>query len=248
MRSFLCLLFSIFSIHVFSAAQIIQLNVSDNNVRFAIDEEKTHTLPSCAHASKRNEYSFSLNNEQGRAMYSMLITALAGELPISVESANDCLAIVDVERAKGVSVAVKPALSDGYKGVSMLYKGDGITKIGRIEGFASDDRYLYIAPLSEGQDFSMYYRRDVYTDLVYFLEENCLGAGYVSTKHKYASFPFYQDRAMFTPNKESLKRRQVKSHATRAGCTNISFLKDVYELTPAVHPVCGSKHCIIRDE
>ncbi|KID56233.1 hypothetical protein JF50_18390 [Pseudoalteromonas luteoviolacea] len=248
MRFILFLLLSLFSIHVFSAAHIIQLNVSDNNVRFAIDEEKTHTLPSCVHASTRNEYSFSLDNEQGRAMYSMLITALAGELPISVESANDCLAIVDVERAKGVSVAVKPALSDSYKGVSILYKGDGITKVGRIEGFASDDKYLYIAPLSEGQDFFKYDRWGIGSGRVFFLEENCLGAGYVNFKHKYVSFPFYQDEAVLAANIDSYKGRQVKSHASMEGCINSSFLQDLYELTPAVHPICGSKRCIIRDE
>ncbi|AIY67415.1 hypothetical protein [Pseudoalteromonas piratica] len=83
-------------------AKISYLNVDGNNVHFALASDKTHTIPSCAIAETNQHYGVSLLTEAGRAMYSLLITAMSSKQAVSVVSGNDCSDVEGVERAKSV--------------------------------------------------------------------------------------------------------------------------------------------------
>ena len=94
---------------VFAAALVDYLNVDGNAVHFSIAESKTQTPPQCAVAETNDKFAVSLNTEAGRAMYSLLITAMSTKQGVSVKTAGDCADIAGIERAS--SVSIQPAMT-----------------------------------------------------------------------------------------------------------------------------------------
>ena len=107
---------------VFAAAQVNYLNVDGDTVHFSTAEAKTATAPQCAVAETNDKFAVSLNSEAGRAMYSLLVTAMASKQAVSVKSAQDCAAVAGVERAKGVSIVpvVEETVSTGNLSNSII--------------------------------------------------------------------------------------------------------------------------------
>ncbi|WP_448566716.1 hypothetical protein [Thalassotalea ganghwensis] len=87
-----------------ASSKISYLNVDGNNVHFALAGDKAHTIPSCAVAETNQHYGVSLLTEAGRAMYSLLITAMSTKQAVTVVSANDCSDVDGVERAQSVNL------------------------------------------------------------------------------------------------------------------------------------------------
>ena len=99
----------------FAAGKIDYLNVVDDTVYFSTDEVKASS-PACVLADTANQWTVSLNSKTGRALYSLLVSAMSAEQSVSVESGQDCADISGIERAKGISlqpVAIPVAASGG---------------------------------------------------------------------------------------------------------------------------------------
>lgn len=88
-----------------AAAPINYLTVKGDAVHFSIDEAKSGTRPSCALATTSDHYAVSLKTDTGRAMYSILVAAMAGKQAVGVESAEDCADVAGLERAYALSIA-----------------------------------------------------------------------------------------------------------------------------------------------
>ena len=130
------------SAQVYAAAQINYLNVDSEAVYFSTAEVKPTTAPQCAVAATNDRYAVSLNTKTGRAIYSLLITAMASKQSVSIESAQDCADIEGLERAKGVTIvpvvaahqeenSTKPSILDNlreFSNSSLKFYHSGTTK------------------------------------------------------------------------------------------------------------------------
>ena len=87
---------------VFANGTINFLNVDGSHVVFSIDTPKAHEVPTCVAEEHQQQYAVSLESENGRAIYSLLITAMSSSQSISIESSGACLAGVAFEQASSV--------------------------------------------------------------------------------------------------------------------------------------------------
>ncbi|KZN51748.1 hypothetical protein [Pseudoalteromonas luteoviolacea] len=241
-----------FSAHALSSSQITSLNVDGNNIRFSIGSEKIHQLPSCVAQTTKSLYSFSLSTESGRAMYSLLITAIAGKLPVSVKSAMDCMIEADIERAKSISLAIAPTAPDSYKGISMLYKGDGVTQIGRVIGlrYINSGPVWDLAPSAESNHFRQFRPNDVSLRDLHFTSQDCSGQPLVQY---YSGLQFvynrsYKDSELHYVDRNSWKTLQVNSTLKHTGlCESTTLDAAFVEINPQPHGQCGTKPCILKE-
>lgn len=106
MKRLLLLLSSLaLSANAAAAGKVNYLNVNGDIVHFATDAAKAVASPGCVVADTSERFTMSLQTESGRGMYSLLVTAMASNLALEVESALDCAVSPGIERALGVSVA-----------------------------------------------------------------------------------------------------------------------------------------------
>ena len=171
------------AVDALAAGKITYLNVVDDTVYFATDETKGST-PACVAFETTEQWTVSLSNKTGRAIYSLLVTAMAGKQAINVETGDDCGDIAGIERAKGISLQpVNEAIgiSADVKGL-YLFQGDGVTKVGRIAEVLSPTSFYYL-PLGGGDRFELYDSEAMAANIkqetyVYFETSNCTGTAY----------------------------------------------------------------------
>ena len=229
----------------FASSQVDYLNVEGDVVYFSLAEEKSHALPSCATATENNDkYTVLLTSETGRALYSLLITAMASKQGVSVNSANDCNAVSGVERAQGVSIVPEVGESQGLITSLYLYKSDGVTKLGRVINTANDNVFYY---LSEGQNtqLSKYTKEVFYNKTIYFTSTNCGGNPYLGDGNTAAFKTSYRNGYKFKSGSVR-NQRTVKSRMS-GNCSAYSNKKYLYDTT-AIVDICGGQDCIIKDE
>ncbi|MCV2883401.1 hypothetical protein OE749_01650 [Aestuariibacter sp. AA17] len=89
------------SFSALSAGSLTTLDVQENVVFFETSETKATSL-SCVSADNAALYSLSLTSDSGKAMYAMLMTAMASGKAIEVTSAGDCGVVDKVERAASI--------------------------------------------------------------------------------------------------------------------------------------------------
>lgn len=92
-----------------ASAKVSELYVKDGVAYFSTDETKSHNLPSCVFSVKGSQWAIDLKSRSGQIIYSSLLTAIANNLSVSVESALDCNASPGVERPS--SLALIPSSS-----------------------------------------------------------------------------------------------------------------------------------------
>ena len=92
-----------------AAGNITYLNVIDDVVYFTTDDTQV-TPPECAVAETATQWTIPLTNKTGRALYSMLVTAMAAKQPVTIASADDCAVIDGFKRAKGINLV--PVIED----------------------------------------------------------------------------------------------------------------------------------------
>jgi hypothetical protein len=101
-----------------SAAQAVGtvdfLKIDKDMVLFSTTVAKTNASPTCVTTDNADIWAVSLKSESGRAMYSLIVTAMAKDLGLDVESANDCADAEGVERAGGVNMT--PVVSEHNTG------------------------------------------------------------------------------------------------------------------------------------
>ncbi|MGV2871280.1 fibrinogen-like YCDxxxxGGGW domain-containing protein [Colwellia sp. E150_009] len=72
------------------AGQVSFLKVENDILYFSVVNSKTHLIPSCVTAENNDTWAISLSEGMGRAMYPMLMTAVAAKINVTVETKNTC--------------------------------------------------------------------------------------------------------------------------------------------------------------
>jgi len=245
----LCLLSLGASFNLAAAGKVNYLNVQGDIVHFATDSPKAVASPSCAAAETSERFSLSLQSESGRGMYSLLVTAMASDLALEIESAQDCAVAPGVERALGVSVAPVSGNGDSLYQFS-LYTGDGKTKLGKIMELRSAAQFYYFSEDTDNTEFQ-YYEKSSNTG-IYFSQENCQGPAYSLKKDTVAVQKGFNDYRYFrsTDTRETIIRKSYMASSQKDVCNNISESSiNVYPLELTyTDPLCGEHPCIIKKD
>lgn len=85
-----------------AAAPISHLEVQDDVVIFATSEEKAASALDCLSTDYKDYWAVSLETEQGRYAYGMLMSAMTTGMSLEVEGAVDCEGTNNIERAAKV--------------------------------------------------------------------------------------------------------------------------------------------------
>lgn len=239
-----------------AAGQINYLNIDNDAVYFSLNEDKAESSPSCVAADTAEQFAVSLRTEVGRAMYSLLITAMSSEQAVSVKSALDCVDVEGFERAKAVSIV--PTISTASSGskAMYLYKGDGVTKLGRILNTTGNINLFWYFPVDDNTQILTYHNKNWLTYKtsysLYFKESECEGTAYI---YNYgASTPYYVQNPSF--NSGGLLSHQWNEYMTpqsilyaNGTCAAYSASgKTSSRLAPHVDPLCGDTPCTFKEE
>lgn len=88
-----------------AANNITELKVDGDIVYFSLGE-KSHSLPDCVAKDNEHLWSTTLATESGRAIYSMLVTALAVDKAVEVVSAGNCDLLGGIENLATASIVL----------------------------------------------------------------------------------------------------------------------------------------------
>lgn len=235
-----------------SQAKLASVDLRDDHVMFALQSPKTHAIPSCAaNATGTKEmWTFSINDAQGRAMYSMLMTAVAKQQAVKVTSGQTCFQ--QVELASGLSLVVSESTepAGGTGNHLYLYKGDGVTKLGVFAGVhGTAIQYL---PLS-GHAVVRYYRPEEVNG--YYDNPQCHGNKYVFftvPASKLLVDTFYGVYMKRTDTKMPQYPEKDVYHVVNSECvsanmkSSFSSMQNYRKTEPAEHPLCGLNSCIVK--
>ncbi|KID57543.1 hypothetical protein JF50_10165 [Pseudoalteromonas luteoviolacea] len=239
-----------------AASSIKQLDVLGQTVTFTLAEPKSHQVPNCVSAQNHEKWAVNLNSLQGQAMYSLLVTAVSKEQLVSVQSAQSCESISDIEQAKALSLMVNSTIASGEH--AALYDGTGVKKVGKIILTNGNNTFYYV-PVSgatEGKTYTKFNEIDMY-----FIDSACQGDAFLSIR--YHSQVYYSERLathLVIPegdNREnSLSSQGAKPvylySVSQGKCIDQNRIASSYtrwgetKLQRVAHPVCGDKPCIIK--
>ena len=235
--------------NVQAAAQVNYLNVDGDTVHFSTAEAKSQTPPQCAVADTNDRFAVSLNTEAGRAMYSLLVTAMASKQGVSVESAQDCADAEGVERAKAVSIVPEVQEVNGKGKALYLYTNDGATKLGRILSHenTSGNNFIYYVDENNNAVIKKYSNTAVQTQHIYYTNYGCTGTGYIN----YASLTIVDSTGKTYRSSSSTTSMPSRSmrHKSTGDCTTQSgYTSNKYVLNPSNYASCGYGYCQIKEE
>ncbi|WP_157576860.1 hypothetical protein [Pseudoalteromonas rubra] len=248
----LCLLSST----VMAASTVSQLNVTGDVAIFTLDTPKAHTVPRCVTAENKDKWALSLSTLQGQALYSLLVTAVSKDKLVSVQSAQRCESVADVEQVQGLTLSSNK-LSTSSASDTWLFKGDKVTKVGKVVTIEGNT-HIYV-PV-EGTNTGHSYSPSIAADFsgFYYLDAECKGDTYrLHYGHPFLTF-IESEGAYFTFSDSSIHGNRMADHghapvyrASGGQC----YLEDrylAYQETRAVklekteHPLCGKTPCWIK--
>lgn len=239
-----------------AASSIKQLDVLGQTVTFTLAEPKSHQVPNCVSAQNHEKWAVNLNSLQGQAVHSLLVTAIAKEQLVSVQSANACESIADIEQVKNISLMVNNATANS--GALALYDGNGLNKIGVVVKSDGNAITHYIPNGGAAKPVRHVHN---FMDDFYFLDDKCKGQAYRQNNLRfYAEEVIYSERLGayfdFADSKDRsnhLSSQGAKTvyqyiHGTclKQSATASAFTSGQLKLVPTTHPLCGDKPCIIK--
>ncbi|WP_125784021.1 hypothetical protein [Pseudoalteromonas rubra] len=248
----LCLLSST----VMASSTVSQLNVTGDVAIFTLDTPKTHTVPGCVTAENKDKWALSLNTLQGQALYSLLVTAVSKDKWVSVQSAQRCESVADIEQVQGLTLSPNE-LNTSSASDSWLYMGDRVTKIGKV---VTIDRGTYRYIPVEGTNKYHSYTPSYQADLsgLTFLDSECKGDAYKDHYgHSFMAF-IESEGAYFTFADASISGNRMRDHGHKAVYrlgSGKCYLEDRYQayqdtravkLIKTEHPLCGKTPCWIK--
>lgn len=246
MKKSLLLLGLLISNSVFSAAQVNYLNIDGDAVHFSTAEAKTATSPSCAVAATNERFAFSLKTDAGRAMYSLLVTAMAAKQALTIESAQDCADVTGIERVAGLSIAPAVVSTVPTPKRFYLYTGNGTTKIGPIINVESAGSRMFYISATDNTRFQLHVWS--HGSNAYFEENNCVGEAYLASSTTPFHKAFYLG-GRYIKATNTRKNILIKSRAINSGeCIAASGSTNAYVSEPYTDPLCGEYPCIIKEE
>ena len=230
-----------------AAGSLTSLSVSDDIAYFATSEAKLASSPSCMDAENSDKWTVSLNSSTGKAIYALLVTAMAEGRNVNVTTSNDCGDTLGFERAQEVEVlAASSAITTGVSDL-YLYKSDGVTKIGKIVDVLTSERFLYLPENTLGLKTLPEYRPHSGTSAIYFKTSNCTGNTYTSTPNFAGKNDLYSNTSFFKSG-STQAATGYSSILNGNGCQgNTNASKKLYELDFSYEdPTCGQQYCLIN--
>jgi len=235
----------ILTTNTYAAGLVNYLNVKGDIVHFATDAAKTQANPACVASETAERFTLSLKSESGRAMYSLLITAMAGDLALEIESAQDCADTTGVERALGASIAPDHTAINSEK-IPYLYTGDGLTKLGKIMNSEGTNTFYYLSADDKTQ--LQKYVFSSTKEILWYSGESCTGDMYMTTIPEtsyHSALKRYIDKTGSLHHALAVKSREYGN-----GCDEFSYtLSKAYGATfMDSHALCGALPCLILEE
>ncbi|MCG7560716.1 MULTISPECIES: hypothetical protein [Pseudoalteromonas] len=240
----------------YASSQIDSMAIQGDIVQLElVNPAQSRTPAACVASEYQQHWTLSLNTASGKASYALLVNAFEQQKPVTIQGAGDCQDSPGIERIH--SIRVQQKYSDDS--VLYLYKGDGVTKLGRIlkleEGGQWEDLAVMIMPDEFSQNVKTVYPRRAFhkQDFVYYYRiHGCTGPKRINA---------VQDRVYFNENINDgrfftvqLGQRTANESILRTEtgqCTNIHDRNYIqyayeYEIQPATTPLCGPAPCQIK--
>lgn len=237
------------------SSELDSIKLYAEKVVFSLKLAKTHTIPSCAATLPQNSnmWTFSLNDLHGRAMYSMLMTAVAKQQKVTVFSAQTCIDNLEEVASLKLTVLTSPVIASSDK--LFLYKGDGQTKLGIYAGIPTAGTIEYF-PL-EGPFHIQYHKQSVQG--LYYLNPQCEGDVYlnsnktvVDSKSHHFIRPLINSNNSYVTMKKHYPEKTIYFYQKKSdtcqntGRTNILDGGSYYKGEEFEHPLCGRLGCIVK--
>lgn len=243
------------STSLFAAGSVDFLEVNDDVVLFSTSDAKTHSLPSCVGAGNSALWSVSLTTDSGRAIYSVLLTAMAkgSDLGIEIATAGDCAAFNEYERAKRVTLAALSTQGNGDSATTVgLYNFSGEERIGTFLGTWRDgnfDQIYYTTQLGGYRPLSLG-RNYYYSPGIYYSDINCQGDAWSYRSGTRLHSPYVNGGRFFkTIGGKTLRLYKSYNNGT---CINNDDERELYDIDEdagvQIHEVCGEGPCVIRED
>ncbi|OCQ18319.1 hypothetical protein A7985_24225 [Pseudoalteromonas luteoviolacea] len=255
-----------------SPSTIKTIELNGDFVRFSLHADKSHPLPSCVSTipELKNTWSFYLNDSHGKAMYTMLMTAVAKQQKITATSALSCNE--QIELVSGIELAVSAptdVTADADDGKAYLYKSDGFTKVGLVlngihtgrlpgEMVSSPIGYtgqLLYVPLDNPtilREYSLGFSQN----MTYYPDASCKSTPYIhgyNQSDQLIGVNYYQKEheglnGFYRANLSKLGSAVSSQwyYVDEGACKPTGTPNPAYALEPAIHPVCGSSLCIVK--
>lgn len=231
-----------------AAGSVDFLEVENDIVLFSTSESKVS--PATCVTSENNElWSVSLNNETGRAIYSLVLTALAkGEsVGLNVASAEDCSAKPGVERASKVNIVAHssvPSSSGSARSIG-VYKADGVTRVGTLANVTDRGAFQWVTD-EASQQLKNYTVPSNYG--IYFVSDDCSGPAYISRDQELVRNQHFQDGQYLKTVADRAFTRMNSFLNANGSCTANDNNIWAQELIPTEHPDCGANRCTFRED
>jgi hypothetical protein len=256
MKKILVLLSLLATCGLHAAGTVDFLEVDNDVVLFSTTEAKVATSPACVDSENANMWTVSLASDSGRAIYSLILTAMAkGEgLGLNIESAQDCAVSNGVERAGRVNIVSSQLTSnitsnnDSYS--IGVYQGDGITRLGTLIDIDENSKiWTYIdtevTRSVKSVSFELPPRR-----IFYYSEENCQGSIFNNSSNVQSG----GEGGLYLPEGTLVGNRIYRSrwHSSLDYCDSYNSDKvhgnGTHILMPYTDPICGIDVCVLKQD
>ncbi|MCV2884652.1 hypothetical protein OE749_08085 [Aestuariibacter sp. AA17] len=225
------------------AGVIDYLKVDGNTVYFSSSTAKASTSPACVAPENSDYWTTSLTSESGRAMYSLLVTALAKETQFDVISANDCADADGFERAQSINLLLGEVSSNKGDGIG-VYQADGVTRVGTLLYVDQETSDWYYADNIASDKPKRISRSGIYEVAIFYSGLNCTGSAYTSASQsrvKSTSEPWVYSRS---GSKGNYSYRSVSNGSCLS--YNQAYSGSFYRLTKTSNGVCGQGVCLLK--
>ncbi|MCV2884651.1 hypothetical protein OE749_08080 [Aestuariibacter sp. AA17] len=228
------------------AGGIDYLKVDGSTVYFSSTSPKNTPSPSCVRAENNDMWTVSLSSESGRAMYSLLVTALAKETQFDVVSANDCADKEGFERAQSINLLLGADSVYATKGSLVgIYQADGTTRVGtliEIDDATGDWIYADGQPSFTPKRIS---HNDIKVSSIHYSDIDCTGTKYVGYPHDKVK---PSNEPWLYKTEETVGYYVFKSIFHNNRCVNVSSSGkgNLYKLSLTNNGACGNGVCQLK--
>lgn len=236
-----------------AAGTIDHLSVENDVIIFSTTETKSAAAPACAGAEQADNWSISLKTQTGRAMYTLITTAIAKDMAVAVSSAQDCADTGTIERAARIDLvahSINETNSSGDVGSgATIYKGDGVTKVGTLVGVKDEERWFYVDNEASSK-MKLLDNSVVKHGYIYFSEDSCTGTLMVpSTSETVSANAYHMEGLFFKVEAGTWARRSIRSKLSLDGICDADVRNLHMSLTVGFeHSVCGSRLCVVKED
>ncbi|WP_125781899.1 hypothetical protein [Pseudoalteromonas rubra] len=240
----------------FADSQIDALTIAGDIVHIELASAAQSRLPAaCVKSEHLKHWTLSLNTASGKASYALLVNAFEQQKSVTITGAGDCQDSPGIERIH--SIRVQQKYSDDS--VLYLYKGDGVTKLGRILKWEEGEKWEDLAVMIMPNEFSHYvktvYPRESWkmqSFNYYFRYNGCTGTKRIKAVPDNVYFnENINDGRFFTIQLGRKTQNESILNVKTGHCTNITDRNYIqyayeYEIIPATTPLCGPAPCLIK--